>query len=115
MAAPVAATQHVSFTAFDIDLEKVDLPWSMPLAKRGERHRRQALRAIADAELAGIARQRFDRRGKSMQPVNDVELGLAVFASDETAHHGVARAQMRIKLRERRLRLYHDAAPAPLI
>src|SRR5215207_1110820 len=54
----------------------------------------------------------LDRRRKSMQAVDLVELGLAGSLSQERTHRDVARPHMAVERREPLLRLDNDPAPA---
>ncbi len=87
----------------------------MCLAQRGERHHRQPQFSITGAEGFGFAGVLFERGGKTVQALDQEKIAFAIGAPDQRLDHTIARAQPRIKRRERRLRLDHKALPAALV
>ena len=66
----------------------------------------------AGPELAGAGRMLAHGGGEPVQPVDHMELGLALRAPGEAGDRVVARAHVGVDVGERLLRLDHQAAPA---
>ena len=109
---PIGTSQYVGFGTFDIDLKKIDLAHLVLGNQRRERQHGHAPRLIGGAKAGRRLGMILDRRGESVQPIDDVKVHLALPATDEAANSDVARPHERIHVGKRALRLDDQSAPA---
>src|SRR5260370_27067745 len=91
-AAKIAAGEHVAFGALDVDLEEIDCLDAMLIADCGERRHRHPAGVESRAEFLSVARMLDRNAGKSVEPLDNVEIDLAAGAAPEFWHRDVARA-----------------------
>ena len=110
---PVAAADHVVLGAFDIDFQELERGRCMLLAKRFKRGHRHGHRLRRLAEFAfRLARMIGDHGREAVKVIDEMELRRTLGRPHKRLDIAVARAHAVGELRQRRIGLDRDPAPA---